>query len=131
MLNHDRQGFTLIELTIAIVILTTAVLGIAASTGSMIQPAGDAEIEFQALQSVEDRLALITLDPRYPILDSLYSATETGVPGLGAMTRTTVVTRRRQTLTGGGIWDRTEIVVTVSGGRLNEDVSRMLVLGAP
>lgn len=131
MLNRNREGFTLIEITIAIVILTTAVLGIAASTGRMIQPAAEAELEFRALQAVEDRLALISLDPRYQILDSLYDATETGLPGLDSLTRKTEVTRMRQSVQGAGTWDRTEIVVTVSGGNLSSDVSRVLVLGAP
>lgn len=131
MLNRTDEGFTLIEITIAIVILTTAVLGIAASTGRMIQPAAEAELEFKALQAVEDRLALVGMDPRYPILDSLYEATETGLPGLDSLTRVTEVTRLRQTLAGGGTWDRTEIMVTVSGGDLSSAVSRTLYLGAP
>jgi Tfp pilus assembly protein PilV len=126
-----KEGFTLIEITIAILILTTAVLGIAATTGSMIGPAADAELNFVALQSVEDRLSQIRLDPRYAELDSLYEGTETGLPGLPNITRTTSVTRTRTAQTGGKFWDYTTIVVTLSGGRLTSDVFRKLVLGAP
>ncbi len=131
MLKTNEAGFTLVEITIAILILTTAVLGIAASTGQMLQPAADAEIEFKALQAVEDRLALISLDPRYPALDSIYTATETSLPGLDSLTRTTEIARMSDDISGAGTWDRTQIVVTVQGGRLKQPVSRKLVLGAP
>lgn len=131
MLTRAQEGFTLIEITIAIMILTVAVLGIAASTGRMVQPAAEAELEFQALQAAEDRLTLVSLDPRYPMLDSLYSATETALPGLDGLKRTTEVSRARQTMEDGRVWDRTRVVVTLQGGALRAPVARTLVLGAP
>lgn len=131
MLSRTDGGFTLIEITIAIIILSVAVLGIGASTGRMVQPAAEAELEFQALQAAEDRLTLVGLDPRYPLLDSLYSATETDLPELDGLTRTTEVVRTRLTMEEGGVWDRTRVVVTVGGGALQAPVSRTLVLGAP
>lgn len=130
-MKQQKGGFTLIEITIAILILTAAVLGIAASTGQMLTPAGDAELEFQALQSVEDRLAHIRLDPRYALLDSIYEAEESQLPGLPDITRTTTVTRYQISQSGGKVWDYTEVVVTVSGGLLSSDIFRKLVIGAP
>jgi Tfp pilus assembly protein PilV len=123
-------GFTLIEITIAILILTAAVLGIASSTGKMIAPALSAETNFQALQAVEDRLSLIRMEPRYGKLDSLFAGTQTGLPGITGATRTTTVTRTRTTLTGGKVLDYTTIVVTVTGTRLKVPVSRKLVVAA-
>lgn|GEM_PF-1640140 len=131
MLKKSQGGFTIIEITIAIMILTAAVLGIAASTAQLLVPAGDAELEFQALQSVEERLALIRLDPRYVLLDSIYEDSETNLPGLTDLTRETVVTRRQVAQTGGKIWDYTEIVVSITGGRLKNDIYRKLILGMP
>ena len=46
MLTRDQEGFTLVEIVIAILILTVAILGLASSTSQMLQPTGDAEIEF-------------------------------------------------------------------------------------
>jgi Tfp pilus assembly protein PilV len=131
MLGGQRDGFTLVEICIAIVILTVAILGIAASTARMLSPTGDAELEFIALQSVEDRLAEISLDPRYGVLDSLYDATETGMPGLTGVSRVTTVTRTQTALGGGEVLDFTTVLVTASGGRLPATVSRTLIMGAP
>ena len=130
MLIKSDGGFTLIEVTIAILLLTAAVLGIAGTTGHMLVPVANAELEFEALQSVEDRLAQIRLDPRYAALDSIYEGRTTGLPGLTDITRTTTVTRKQITQSGGKIWDYTEIVVTMSGGRLSSDIYRMLIIGA-
>jgi len=129
--DHEREGFTLIEICIAIVILTAAILGLGSSTTQMLSPVGEAELEFTALQSVEDRLAEIRLDPRYGGLDTLYDGTETGLPGLTGMSRVTSVTRTQTNIPGGGRMDFTTIIVTVSGGNLNDPVSRTLIMGAP
>lgn len=133
MLNRvkDEEGFTLIEVCIAIVILTAAVLGLAASSGQMLSPVNDAESEFVALQHVEDRLSEIRLDPRYGVLDSLYVATETTLTGLPGAQRQTAVTRTRVQQSSGKFIDYWTVVVTVSGGRLREPVLRKLVVAAP
>ena len=131
MLTRSNEGFTLIEVTIAILILSTALLGIAASTGRMIEPAATADLEFKALQAVEDRLSHVRLELRYGVLDSLFAGTESNLPGLDECTRLTEVTRYQTTVPGGKILDYTNVVVTVSGGGLATPVSRKLVLGAP
>ncbi|MGE0160955.1 MAG: prepilin-type N-terminal cleavage/methylation domain-containing protein [Gemmatimonadales bacterium] len=119
-------GFTLIEICIAIVILTVAILGLGASTSRMLNPTANAELEFVALEAVEDRLAEIKLDPRYGVLDSLYNGTQTNLPGLTGASRVTAITR-----TSNSQADFQTIVVTVSGGRLPAPVSRKLIVGAP
>ena len=131
MLKQNEDGFTIIEITIAILILTAAVLGIAATTGQMIGPSGDAELEFIALQAAEDRLAQIRMDPRYTALDSLYAGTESTLPGLPNVSRKTSITRTQATQSGGGVWDYTTVVVVVSGGLLKTTISRKLLIGAP
>lgn len=131
MLSRSERGFTLIEVCIAIVILTVAILGLAASTGRLLGPTTDAEFDFLALQAVEDRLSEMRLDPRYADLDSLYEGTEASLPGLPGLTRTTTVTQTRTQLSSGRWLDYKTIVVTVSGGQLARPVSRTLVMGAP
>lgn len=131
MLKQNAAGFTLIEIAIAIVILTAAVLGLAASSGQMLSPVNDAESEFVALQYVEDRLAEVRLDPRYGVLDSLYAATETGLSELSGAQRVTVFTRTRTLQTTGKFIDYWTVVVTVSGGRLKAPVFRKLIVAAP
>jgi prepilin-type N-terminal cleavage/methylation domain-containing protein len=124
--RNGDGGFTLIEICIAIVILTAAVLGLGASTSRMLSPTGNAELEFVALEAVEDRLAEIKLDPRYGVLDSLYETTQTNLPGLTGASRVTSINRTQNAQA-----DFQTIVVTVSGGNLPAPVSRTLIMGAP
>lgn len=131
MLKQNVAGFTLIEICIAIVILTAAVLGLAASSGQMLSPVNDAESDFVALQYVEDRLAEIRLDPRYGVLDSLYAATETVLPALTGAQRVTAFARTRTLQTSGKYVDYWTVVVTVSGGRVRAPVFRKLLVAAP
>lgn len=131
MLTHDQRGFTLVEIVIAILILSVAVLGLASSTSRMLAPTGDAENEFLALQYVEDRIAEVSLDPRYGGLDTLYAATDTLVPGVPGASRVTTLTRTQTAGDGGKFIDYWTVVVTVSGGRLASPISRKLIIGAP
>lgn len=127
----DQGGFTLIEIIIAILLLTSAVLGIAASAGRMIAPAADAEMEFAALLAVEDRITQVRLDPRYAVLDSLYAGTEQGLPGLDGYSRVTDVTTVSTPIGGGKYMEYLKITVTMSGPTLKEPISRMVIMAAP
>ena len=127
----NRQGFTLVEMIIALLILTVAVLGIGATAGQMARTAGTAEVDALALQAVEDRISSIMLDPRYQWLDSLYAGSESSIVGLDQYTRETDVTRYQLPGSGGRTIDYTRITVTVDGPGSADDVSRSLVLGAP
>lgn len=131
MLTTDRNGFTLVEIMISMVILSVAVLGLSASTSRMITPVDSAEEEFSALQAAEDRLAVISLDPRYGVLDSLYAGTESTLLGFPGYSRRTDFTRTQATGTGGKVIDYWTVTVFVIGGRLSDPVSRKLVIGAP
>jgi prepilin-type N-terminal cleavage/methylation domain-containing protein len=127
--KQDRDGFTLVEIVIAILILTVAILGLASSTSQMLQPTGDAEVEFVALQQVEDRLAEISLDPRFGSLDTLYAGTDSISAVLPGAIRKTDFTRTTTAGDGGKVLDYWTVVVTVSGGRLPSAISRKLLIG--
>lgn len=131
MLTSNRKGFTLVEIMISIVILSVAILGLGASTSRMMTPVGEAEAEFLAMQAAEDRLAEISLDPRYGLLDSLYAGADSGLVGLPGYTRTTALTRTQDAGTAGKVIDYWTVTVVVNGGRLTNNVSRKLVIGAP
>lgn len=131
MLNDAKQrGFTLVEVTISILILSVALLGLATTTTRMIQPVADLEAEFVALQSAEDKLAEITLDPRFGSLDTLYAGTDTAVTGLPGASRVTSLTRTTSAGTGGKVVDYWTVTVVIRGGRLVEPVSRKLIVGS-
>ena len=131
MLAADKRGFSLVEMMIAIVILTVAILGIAASAGRLSGAAGEAEIKALAVQAVEDRINFVRLDPIYDSLTARYAVTESVVVGLTGVTRETAVTRYQITQPSGKILDYTTVTVTVSGNGLNNPVVREVIVGAP
>lgn len=126
-----QEGFTLVEIIIALVILGVAVLGMSASTTGLVQSVAEEEINATVLQAVEDRLAEIRMDPRYASLDSLYSSTETDVLGLEGFTRVTDVTQIQTNLPGAGDVDVTRITVTVTGPFMNSPLTRYVMRAAP
>ena len=131
MLKTKEEGFTLVEMMIALVILTVAILGVAGSTSRMSMQAGNAELQAKAIQAVEDRLARVTLDPRYALLDSLYSGSESTVPDLSGYTRVTDVQSVTASLPSGKSVTYQKVTVTVDGPQLSKKVGRTVVLGAP
>ena len=129
----DNRGFTIIEMTVVVFILTTAILGIGASSGYMIQAATKAGVKSEALQSVEGRISLIAMDPRYEDLEYLYEATETNLPGLEDFDRVTQITHVEIDTDGqpGRVTDYKGVMVSVSGPGLPEGISRTLIRASP
>ncbi len=129
MLSRNRQGFTMVEVIVALVILAAAVLGLGASASHLATSAATAEIRAVALQSVEDQIARIRLDPRYSELDSLYAGVDDSVMGIGGYKRTTSMVHVQQ---GSPVTlDYLRISVVVSGPLLIPSISREIVVAKP
>ncbi len=126
-----EDGFTLIETLVALVLLVSVILGLSLSAGRLGVISADADVDAAAMQAVEDRLALIAMDQRYSDLSTLYTGTESGLPGLPGSTRVTTINHVQATDTAGKVLDYREISVKVSGGRLNRSFVRTIALGAP
>ena len=94
----DKNGFTIIEMTVVVFILTTAILGIGASSTFMLQAASAEGVKAEALQSVEGRISQILMDPRYKDLEFLYAKTEIDLPGLEGFDRVAPPRSNRATL---------------------------------
>ena len=125
-----RNGFTMVEVIISIVVLSVAVLAISSSASHLAQVSADAERRALALQAVEDRLALVHLHPIYSQLDSLYTESNSTIPGLPGYTRKTAISRIIQSGEGGKYLDFTRITVTVEGPQLPAPLKRTVVIGA-
>ena len=125
-----RNGFTMVEVIISIVVLSVAVLAISSSASHLAQVSADAERRALALQAVEDRLALVHLHPIYPQLDSIYTESSSTIPGLPGYTRNTAISRIIQQGEGGKSIDFTRITVTVDGPQLSTPLKRTVVIGA-
>ena len=127
----DNRGFTIIEMTIVVFMLTTAILGIGASATYMIQVASIARVRSEALQAIEGRISQIVMDPRYDKLEFLYGSTETDLPGLEGYDRETQITQVRSPGTAGRFTDYKIVMVSVSGPGLDEGMSRTIIVGSP
>ncbi len=130
--HESREGgFTLLELIIAMLLLTVVILGSAYTSSSLSRNAAESELEAMALQAVESRLSRIQIDSRYSQLESLYEGTETSVPGVPGITRTTVIERVQTAVSGGTNHDYTRIIVRASGAFLGSPIAREVIVAAP
>ena len=126
----NRSGFTLVEVVVSLVILAVGILGISTSVSRLSLTSATVEQRAVALQAAQDRISLILLHPRYGELDSLFSATETDLPGLEGFTRTTFITRIQTPGTGGRVVDFTRITVSVDGALLTSPVTQTVMVAA-
>lgn len=126
----QRGGFTIVEILLALLLLSFVVLGFQAATGEIIHYAARSDRELVATQLAEDRLDLIRLDPDYEALESRYEQTESSIPGFPGLTRQTVITRTETTLAT-GLLDFQRITVTLSGDGLRLPIARTVVVAAP
>lgn len=131
MLNRNEEGFALVELMIAVLILTVAVLGVAGSTSSMSMRANAADIRSEALQAVDDQISRISVDPRYDLMDSLYAGTDTIVAGLPGFSRVTAIDTVELGLPSGDTIQFRRVKVSVAGPTLPNGISRSVVIGTP
>jgi prepilin-type N-terminal cleavage/methylation domain-containing protein len=123
-----RNGFTLIEVMIALVLLTVAVLGIASATGRFLHVVTDGRVRSAALQLAEDRIQTVMMDPDYGGLDTLYAGVEADFPGLDGYSRQTVVDH----IGGSGqTTNHKRIVVSVLAPGLEDPVVRSATVAAP
>lgn len=125
-----RDGFTIVEVLLALLLLSFMVMGFQAATGGIIHYALQSDRQAVAVQLVESRLDLIRLDSDYTTITSRYQETDTPIPDYPGLYRTTVVERTESTQET-GVLDYVTLTVTVSGGQLREPASRTLVIAAP
>ncbi|MEX2466134.1 MAG: prepilin-type N-terminal cleavage/methylation domain-containing protein [Gemmatimonadota bacterium] len=123
-----RAGFTIVEVIVALLILTTAVLGLAGSATQLTTAAAGAERRAQALYAADDRIGRVELDGRYADLDSLYAGVENDVP-IAGFTRTTTV--EHVDITDPDPLDYKVVTVVVTGPGLPSPIERSRVVAAP
>lgn len=123
-----RGGFTMVEVIVALVILSIAVLGLAGSATRLTTSAANAEVRAQATYAAQDRIGRIEVDGRYTLLDSLFEGVEVDVPATG-YTRTTTV--EHVNTTSPDTLDYRVVTVEVTGPGLTVPVERTLMVAAP
>jgi prepilin-type N-terminal cleavage/methylation domain-containing protein len=119
-----RSGMTLIEVMIALVILTGALLGMGKFITSFSHATSDGALSSVASDLVLDRLETIKGSTSYATLDT-YAVTELAITGFVGYKRVTQVTRTLD-----GTQDYKAITVTVSNPSLSAPVKKSTIIAA-
>lgn len=128
MTKATRKGMTLIEVMMAVTILATAMLSIAAFMGKFARIVAVSDVKNTANELASQRLEEIKNSPRYSAIDSLYPGTVAMSTPYAGYTRQTLVTH-----TGGGsadLYDYKTITVVVSNPRLSAPIKRTTIVAA-
>lgn len=124
------DGFTLVELLVALTILAVGILGMQAVTTRYVNIVTTSDRRAEALQLARDRLDQIRSDGAYDNLVSRYHGVVEAdlVPGL---TRRTMVVRDTTRTGPDHLVDFTRITVTIEGTGLSQEVRRSISVGRP
>ncbi len=119
-----RRAMTLVEVMIALVILTGALVGMGKFIAGFSHSTTDGSLTSTASDLVLDRLELVKASSPYSSLSS-YAATESSIPGFANFTRLTQVVRTNTAQT-----DYTTVTVTVSNVAMYKPVKKSTVISA-
>jgi len=119
-----RSGMTLIEVMIALVILTGALLGMGKFITSFSHATSDGALSSVASDLVLDRIESIKGTTSYAGLDA-FAVTEASIPGFTGYKRVTQVTRTLDAAE-----DYKAITVTVSNPGLSAPVKKSTIIAA-
>jgi prepilin-type N-terminal cleavage/methylation domain-containing protein len=125
---HGRkgEGFTLIEVIMAVTILSAVTLMMAAPASKFLSVTARAQRRIAASATADAQIALVRMYPNYDSLRIKYDSTRSNIPFAG-FTRVTSVIR-----TGAGAnGDVTRVVVTVNGPGLATPIKRTATIAAP
>ena len=126
---RGNEGFSMIEVLVAMVILAIVMLGLQATvTDRVVGTVGKETRRATANQLAKDRIARIQIDPQYLSLESRYNGTESPVADAPLFTRATQVARSARPLVDG---DYKTVTVRVWGAGMPDTVSRTTVVSAP
>jgi len=124
--TDSTAGFTLVEVLIALAMLSVVLLAAAASTTKYLGVITRNRMRIQAAAVADAQIAKVRVSPTYDSLTVRFDSSRSNVPFPG-YTRSTRVVR-----TGAGTTtDVTKIRVTVSGPQLASPVVRYATLAAP
>lgn len=123
--SHARDGLTLIEVLVALVLLSGVAMGMSSYAAKFIRGTADASIRSTAGDLVSDRLEQIKGYGRYGTLESTYNGTESSMPGYANFTRRTDIVRVNTTTN-----DYKTITVTVTHPGLRTAVKKTTVISA-
>lgn len=124
----SRRGMTLIEVMIALVLLTSVMLGMGVFMAAYGRAVGTSSARASARELVAERLEYVKGATNYQTIEATYGGLEPSIPGYPGFTRQTLVMR-----VGGQPADRFDhkvITVVVTGQGLTQPVKKTSVIAA-
>lgn len=124
--GRKAEGFTLIEVIMAVTILSAVTLMMAAPASRFLSVTAKSQRRIAASAAADAQIALVRMYPNYDSLRIKFDSTRSNVPYTG-FTRVTSVVRTGTGTTG----DITRVVVTVNGPGLSSPIKRTATIAAP
>ena len=124
----DRRGFTLIELMLALSILTVVLVSLGRHTGQFVHTVATSTARTTAAEVARERIALVDMDPSYTTLAAVWAGTQTGFPGFPSMQRVTTVQRVTGTAP---VRDYTIVTVRVMEPTMGDPIDVTTVVARP
>lgn len=125
---RSRTGMTLIEVMIALVILTSVLLGMGIFMAKYGRAVGTSSARASARELVAERIEYVKGATQYATIETTYGGTEPSIPGYPGFTRRTLIMR-----VGGGPADRYDhkvVTVVVDGPGLTQPAKKTSVISA-
>lgn len=126
----NRDGFTLIELMVAVVLLIIVFTGLQGATSRYTREVVAADRGSQAMELAQGRIEEVRLHPNYLSIDTTFAGTEVDPEGHAGLQRVTTIAHTVDS-TSAGVVDYKTVTVTVSGQGIPAAVSRTMILAAP
>ena len=126
IVGSNRSGMTLIEVIVAMVLLTGAMLSMGAFIARYANVSGTVQRRIEANELVADRLEEVKGALKYSVIESVFAKTEPSITGHPGLTRQTLVTH-----TGGAapsLYDYKTVTVIVSGPGLKTPSKKTTVI---
>ena len=126
IVGSNRSGMTLIEVIVAMVLLTGAMLSMGAFIARYANVSGTVQRRIEANELVADRLEEVKGAIKYSVIDSVFAKTEASITGHPGLTRQTIVTH-----TGGAapsLYDYKTVTVIVNGPGLKTPSKKTTII---
>ena len=126
IVGSNRSGMTLIEVIVAMVLLTGAMLSMGAFIARYANVSGTVQRRIEANELVADRLEEVKGALKYSVIETVFAKTEPSITGHPGLTRQTLVTH-----TGGAapsLYDYKTVTVIVNGPGLKTPSKKTTVI---
>ncbi len=127
--QRGAEGFTLVEVIVALVILSVVLLGMAGSTALLVRGTTAQRSRADLVAAADARIAEVVAYPNYAGIETAFVGTirDVPLPGLTQVTEVNYVTTH---LTHGSL-DYKTVTVTVTGAGIIGSVRRTITIASP